>query len=345
MRPFRLDLIFIICLLRSLSLQASGEEFDLKSPAHIEDLWGNSQIIRARCLTAKKDLVMLILEFDAPLQLPQFNQRNYALVKWIPENTQEVEINERILNSSGTIPAFGFHLSNFNLSSLLPNWNDDAVEGLRNSINRIAGSNVVGPLSQRNSTLLVMPFLSLIQLDHYIESYGSSERLVDQVRSFLEPVFDLMREEGITHGDLALRNAGVILNNKDEINSIVLYDFGGRNAGISDCDSVPYHETLDYLLELVRARISVKPRSTRNSNKLSTPEKNRNLPIDSDPTPLRKGVRKLSAGSPYAPNPENPKVKKRRRVEKEICSSCYFSKKRFPDFDPDNGRAGAYFLF
>lgn len=316
--------------------------------------WGNAQILKARCLIAKPGMVMLILEFDKPLEPEEFNGRSYALVKWIESNPNEVTLNEHMFGTEGVLPAFGFNINNFNLSTLLP-WPKPSLEALVKSINRIGGGKIVyrdtlvlRGKHEDKTTLIVMPFMSLITVEEFIDTFGAKDSLVLRIERCLRPTFDQMQQKSIIHGDLALRNIGVILDPAGPladyesalaaIDDIVLYDFGSRKAKLLRPDqSFPYVESLDYVLGLVRSRITARLPRRQPGTKLmcqSSYERPAQVGFDDVPSPIKLlQDRKRIIGSPHAlykdKNLRNPKKKK--MCSRALDLRCVDSEDRDPE--------------
>jgi hypothetical protein len=249
--------------------------------AHEDDLpWGDNPIIQIRCLEAKPGLVMLLLVFKNPLEHAEFNGRNYALLKWITANQNEHRINNLVRGTPGILPGFGFTIENFTLTRLLPRWAPDELEHLVAGINNVAGR--AGVLdnqlrlahgAENGATLIVMPYLPLLNLEEFVGLYGATQELVERVGDELRPAFARMDELGVIHGDLALRNVGVILNRhppfahaqeaNEAITRVVLFDWGGRRARVAPGAPVPAIETLEHLERLLEARTGIRMRAPR----------------------------------------------------------------------------------
>lgn len=287
-------------IIQLLSLPASSmNNVDTQFP------WQDAKIQVVRCLSAKKGMVMLYLQFDSPLLPKEFNNRDYALVKWVKENSREAEFNEHLRGTKGILPGFGFNVEDFNLAKLLPTWPEQELKDLIRSINRMAGdctkivdinSFILCGKHSANTTIIVMPFMTLMNLEDFIDNFGASDNLVKLVNKHLSPTFDHMMQQGIVHGDLALRNVGVTFNKCGPfadykaafaaINKIVLYDFGSQKTRFLQAhEEYPHNETLNYLLDKITNKISKKlPRSSSRSRSMSfTSEQNRSR----DPSPIK----------------------------------------------------------
>jgi protein tyrosine kinase len=326
-------IFFVGVIIQLISFSAAAlnnVEEDLIDPAFP---WRDAKIQVVRCLSAKKGMLMLYLKFDRALLPEEFKGRDYALVKWIAENSREVEVNEHLRGTHGILPGFGFNVKDFNLAKLMPTWPKLELEDLVRSINRMADCKKCVDIKSfalchrrsANTTLIVMPFMTLMTLQDFIDDFGATTKLVELVEKSLGKTFDFMIQEGIVHGDLALRNVGVTFKKCGPfidyetafpaIDMIVLYDFGGKKTRFLDKnEEFPDNEKLEYILDKVRSKISNKlPRSSSRARSMSfTHEQQRSR--ESSPIKLLQNQERIIGSEHAFYGDINDRNRKRKKV-------------------------------